>query len=133
MRMKSLRVWLLIALVFLAGFAGGVLTTRIVTRGIMRSVLTNPNLVRERIERDLDRRLRLDETQEAEVHRVLVRSCDRLKELRQDFQPRVREILGEARQEISAVLRPEQRRKLERYLEDHPLPEMSGSPEKRGL
>lgn len=125
--MKTLRVWLVLALVFFAGFAGGVLTTRTITRRVVQAVMAHPALLRGRIERDLDRKLKLDARQEAELHRVLLQSGERLKELRRDFQPRLHTILSETRQEISALLTPEQQRQFEKYLADHPLPSASSN------
>jgi hypothetical protein len=124
--MKKLKVWLVLALVFLAGFVGGVVATRVVVRRVVRAVMAHPELVRVRVERELDRKLRLDSRQRMQVHEVLDHSQAQLKDLRQEFQPRLHLILGEARQSISAVLTPRQQSRFEAYLAEHPLPAGAG-------
>lgn len=120
--MKNVKVWLALALVFFAGFAGGIVTTRAIARRVLRAALAHPERVQHYIERDLDRKLKLDTRQQAEVHRVVVQAREQLSDLRQEFQPRVSLILSEARREISAVLTPEQQKRFEDYLASHPLP-----------
>ncbi len=120
--MNRLKVWLVISLIFCAGFAAGVLVTKTVTRRIIRTALAHPEFVRERIERSLDRELGLDSRQRAEVHEIMVRSHEQLKDLRRGFQPRVRSLLAETRNAIAAVLTPEQRQRFEKLLAKRPLP-----------
>ncbi len=112
--MKRFKVWLLLALVFLAGFTGGVVVTRGVVRHFVRNAIANPDLVRNKIERDLNRKLRLDVRQRKEVHRILAESHRRLRELRQDFQPQLASILESTRKDIAGVLTPEQQAEFER-------------------
>jgi hypothetical protein len=125
--MKALRVWLVLTLVFLAGFGGGVFTTRVITRRVVRAVIAHPELIQVRLERSLGRKLGLDARQKAEVHRVMQQSREQLKEMRRDNLPRLRTILTETRRQISAVLTPAQQREFEQYLADHPLPALSGT------
>lgn len=125
--MKRLKVWTVLALVFAAGFAGGVLATRVLTRHVVRAAIGNPGLIQGQIERQLDRRLRLDNAQSAEVRRILRQSQERLEALRGEFQPRFRAILEEGRRDISDLLTPEQARRFEEYLADRPLPSPSGT------
>jgi O-antigen ligase len=113
--MKKLKVWLVLALVFLAGFAGGVVVTRVVTRRVIAAVIAHPELVRVKIERDLNRNLKLDARQRERVHQILTGAHDRLKALRQDFQPQFVSIVQDTRTEISAVLTPEQQKKFEQF------------------
>jgi hypothetical protein len=120
--MKRFKVWLVLALVFLAGFAGGVVATRVAVRRVVRAAITHPELIRVRVERDLDRKLALDPRQRAQVHEALLHSQEQLKQVRLDFQPRLRSILAETRREISAVLTPAQQLRFEQYLAEHPLP-----------
>jgi hypothetical protein len=122
--MKKLKPWLVLALVFLAGATFGVVATRVAVRHFVQRVITRPEMLRERIEADLTRRLRLDSAQRAKMHASLVRAHERMKELRQDFQPRLEVILGDAREEISMVLKPDQREKFEKFREEnhHLLP-----------
>jgi hypothetical protein len=120
--MKRFKVWLVLGLIFLAGFAGGVVTTRVVVHRVVRAAILHPEFVRARIERDLDRKLKLDARQRGEVHQVLLHSYGELRQLRLDSQPRLASILGETRRQISAVLTPGQQQRFDNYLAAHPLP-----------
>src|SRR5579863_8742642 len=113
--MKKFKPWLVIILVFCAGFAGGVAVTRGVIRHIVRQVINNPDFMRDKIERRLAVRLRLDHDQREKVHDVLVHTQQEMKSLREDFQPRFFSIMSQAQSEISATLTPEQRRKFEEF------------------
>lgn len=117
--MKKLKPWLALALVFLAGVVVGAVGTRLAVRHYVRTVLAQPETLRERIERELIRRLDLSEEQKPKVHAALIRAHERLKVLRGEFQPRLREILDAAAAEISATLTPEQRERFERFQAAH--------------
>ena len=117
--MKTSKVWLLVALIFLAGFAGGIVTTRIVVRRVLQRVIAHPELIRIRIERELDRKLDLDAGQRAKVGRILAGTHEQLKALRGEFQPRFAAIVQDTRSQISVLLTPEQQRKFERYQAEH--------------
>jgi len=113
--MKRFRPWLVVALVFLAGAVFGVVATRIVVRHIVRTAILQPERMRERIERDLTRKLKLTEEQRPNVHATLIQAHERLQALRQEFQPRFVLIITQAQQEVSAVLAPEQRERFEKF------------------
>lgn len=117
--MNKLKPWLALALVFLAGVAVGAVGTRLAVRHFVRAALTQPETLRDRIERDLIRRLELTEEQKPKVRAALMRAHERLKALRSEFQPRLREILDDAGAEISATLTPEQRERFERFRAAH--------------
>jgi hypothetical protein len=124
--MKRFKVWLALALVFIAGFAAGVVTTRAVAKRVVRAALAHPGLIRARIEHELDRKLRLDARQRGVVHQVLLHTHEQLTDLRVEIQPQLGAILGAARQNISAVLTPDQQKRFEKYLAEHPLPQSPG-------
>jgi len=113
--MKRFRPWTVVALVFLAGVVFGVVATRIVVRRIVRTAILQPERMRERIERDLTRKLKLTEEQRPNVHATLIQAHERLQALRQEFQPRFVLIITQAQQEVSAVLTPEQRERFEKF------------------
>jgi Spy/CpxP family protein refolding chaperone len=119
--MKKIKPWLALALVFLAGVVFGVVATRAVVRHMVRAALLHPETVRDRIERDLTRRLRLSEAQRPQVQAALRRAHERWQELRREFQPRFALILNDAQQEIAAVLTPEQREQFEKFREENRL------------
>jgi hypothetical protein len=119
--MKTLKVWLVLLLVFVAGFTGGVVATRVVVRKMVQAAIRHPELVRHRIELNLDRRLRLDAQQREQVRQILTDTQGRLKDLRKEFQPQLVDILQETRKKISAVLTPEQQKRFDDYLAERPL------------
>jgi uncharacterized membrane-anchored protein YhcB (DUF1043 family) len=117
--MKRFKPWLVVALVFLAGVVFGVVATRVVVRQAVRAAILQPEKMRDRIERDLNRRLRLNEQQRSQVHAALVRAHERLQALRREFQPRFVEILDGTRSEILPALTPEQRERFEQFREEN--------------
>jgi hypothetical protein len=117
--MNKLRPWLLLVLVFVAGFAGGVVVTRGVVRHTVRQALGNPDFLRTRLERRLTFALRLDPQQRLKVHEILEHTQADLKTLRSEFQPRFVEVVKRAETQISADLTPEQQRRFEKFQQDN--------------
>ncbi|MSU58587.1 MAG: hypothetical protein EXS35_10490 [Pedosphaera sp.] len=117
--MKKIKPWLVIALVFVAGFVAGVVVTRGVVRRVVTVALTNPDRVRDLIEKRVAARVKLDAVQREKVHRILAGSQGDLKELRRDIAPRFFIILSNAESQISTVLTPEQREKFEKLQEEN--------------
>jgi hypothetical protein len=117
--MNKLRPWILLVLVFAAGFAGGVVATRAVVRHTVRQALMNPDFLRVKIERRLAFALRLDPEQRVRVHEILVHTQGDLKTLREDFQPRFRGIVHRAQSEIADVLTPEQQKRFEKFQQEN--------------
>jgi len=108
--MKSkLKSWLVIALVFVAGFGAGVVVTRGVVRHLVQQAVNNPDHVRDLIERRLTRQLDLDMAQREKVNDILSESQSELRNLRGDFRPRFIAIVTNAEERIDAVLTEEQR------------------------
>ena len=117
--MNKVKAWVLILLVFCAGFAGGVVVTRGVVRHFVCRAILQPNFVREAVERRIDVKLRLDKEQRAKVHDVLVDTQGELTSLRQEFQPRFLAIMNRAQTNIAAVLTPEQREKFDEFKQEN--------------
>ena len=117
--MKTLKPWLVIILVFVAGFAGGVVTTRAVVRHLVRQAVANPDRVRDLIEQRMTRRLRLNAEQRQRVHEILTERQGDLRGLRQEFAPRFLDIVTNAEAQISATLTPEQRERFEKLREEN--------------
>ena len=117
--MKRFKVWLLLALVFVAGFAGGVVATRITVRHFVRDAIANPDMLRNRIQRDLNRNLRLNGKQRERVREILTASQSRLQDLRREFRPQFDVIVEGSSKDISDVLTPEQRERFEKYQAEH--------------
>lgn len=117
--MKQIRPWLLLLLVFVAGFTGGIVASRVAIRHFVQRAVRDPDFMRERVERRMVARLRLDPQQQAKVHDVLVGTQSELKELRADVQPRFQTIMNRAQSEIAATLTPEQRQRFERFRQEN--------------
>ena len=114
--MKTLKIVAGLLLVFTAGMVVGVVGTRIVIRRVIRQTIKNPGLVRDGIERNLTRKLKLNPTQHAQVEEILTDSQKQMRELRSQFQPQFLTILTNSHDKISAVLKPEQREKFEKLI-----------------
>ena len=117
--MKRLQPWLLIALVFIAGFASGLVATRVGVRRFVRAAIQDPNFVRDRVERRTVARLDLDPQQRAQLHTILVHTQTDIKALRAEFQPRFLVIMNRAESEISAILNPDQLQRFKRFQEEN--------------
>lgn len=117
--MKTFKVIGLLALVFIAGFAGGVVTTRLAVRQMVATAVAHPEVVRVNIERNLDHKLRLDPTQREKVHVILKESHDKLRAVREEYQPKFNAIVIDTRVNISEVLKREQRDRFDQFLADN--------------
>ena len=117
--MNRLKAWLLLVLVFASGFVGGVFVTRASVRHFVQRAVKEPDFMRERIERRMAVRLRLDSQQRIKVHEILMNTQHELKNLRADFQPRFQSVMNQTRTEIESTLTPEQRLRFERLREEN--------------
>lgn len=116
--MKNLKPWLLVALVFCAGVAVGVIGTRIAVARYIKRLVENPNAMRLRIERDLTVQLKLTSDQRQKVHAVITDAQSQIDDLRRDFRPRFVAIMDKAQEEISKTLTPEQRVEFEKLVKE---------------
>ena len=115
--MKSWKIILLLALVFVAGLAVGVVGTRIVVRRVVQQALVHPEKAQFVLERNLTRRLRLDNEQQMQLHAILTDTRGQLNTLRIQFQPQAAEVLHGADQKITALLTPAQQTRYEKIKE----------------
>jgi hypothetical protein len=117
--MKSVKVWLVIALVFVAGFGSGIVATRAVGRRVVQRLVNDPDALRKIVASRLARKLDLDRDQKAKVDQILSRTQSDLKGLREEFGPRFQSIMVAARDDISAVLTPEQEERFRKFREEN--------------
>ena len=117
--MKQLKVWLVVAAVFVAGFAVGVVVTRGVVRHWVHGIAMHPERMRGLVEKRLNARLRLDPEQHRKVSQILTNTEGELKALRREFAPRFIAILTNTESEISATLTPEQRERFKKFREEN--------------
>jgi hypothetical protein len=120
--MKTFKIILLLALVFFAGAVVGVVGTRAVVRRAVSRAFLHPEEVQMFMERNLTRRLRLDNDQQAKLHQILSDTHGQLKDLRQQYRPQLVEIFSNANEQINLMLTPEQQARFERLKsENRPL------------
>ena len=112
--MKTLKAWVVLMLVFVAGFAGGVAVTRGVVRHVVHNAISDPDFMRHVIERRMTAKLRLDREQRAKVDQILVHTQSELKDLREEFRPRFLALLSRTMSEIEEVLTPQQKERFEK-------------------
>jgi hypothetical protein len=112
--MKTFKLSLLVALVFLAGVVAGVVGTRIAIRHWVSTAIQHPENFQLLLERNLRWQLRLDARQRVEVHRILTGARVQLRDLRQGYRPQVVAVLTNTETQISAILTPEQQLRFER-------------------
>ena len=121
--MKTLKVLGLVALIFVAGFAGGVVATHIFVRQMVRYAAAHPAQVRTNVEQNIEvrlvHRLGLNPEQRQEVRQVLKDSREKMRDVREEFQPKLNTISLEARTNIYAVLRPDQQDRFAAFLEEN--------------
>jgi hypothetical protein len=99
--------------VFAAGAVFGIVGTRMVVRYTVQQILANPQLVQQRVELNLARRLRLDPMQRRRLNQVLMQSQQQLQQLRMETQPRFVGIVSNAETQVDALLTPEQQRQFQ--------------------
>lgn len=120
--MRTLKLLLLVALVFLAGVVVGVVGTRIVVRRVVAQAMNHPEAVQYRIEHNLAFRLRLDRNQRGQLHDILSNARDQLRDLRQQYRPKAVLVVSNANSRIAAILTPEQQARFEEWKrENHPF------------
>jgi hypothetical protein len=113
--MKNWKSILLLALVFFAGLAVGVVGTRVVVRRMVQQAIIHPERVQSLMERNLKWHLRLDNEQQVQIHAILTDARGQLAGLRKEFQPQAAEVLRDADQKISALLTPEQQARYDKF------------------
>ncbi len=116
---NKLKVALVIGLVFLAGFAAGMVVTRGVVRHWVAQAVLKPDRIRELIQRRMTSRLHLSPEQQRQSAAILEQTQSDLKSLRREFAPRFTLILSNTESEISAILTPEQREQFRRFKEEN--------------
>src|SRR5262249_606115 len=116
--MKTFKPLVLLLLVFVAGILVGVVGTRVAVRHVIHRVVANPDLIWIRIQRVLAADLRLNPDHCATVDRLLSESHEQIRTLPAEYQPRSLPVIEKARADIAAALRPEQRAKFDKMLEE---------------
>ncbi len=113
--MKNWKSILLLLLVFFAGLAVGVVGTRIAVRRVVQQAINHPERVQSLMERNLTRRLRLDNDQQVKLHAIWTDARGQMAGLRKEFQPQAAEVLRGADQKIAGLLTPEQQARYDKF------------------
>lgn len=92
---------------------GGGLTTRILWKRVESNIL-HPRLIPERIVEHMESSLDLSPEQTEQIREIFARSFERFDELRVEMEPLVKAELDSIREEVAAVLTPEQLEKWNR-------------------
>lgn len=125
--MKTFKLMVLVALVFLAGVAAGVVGTRVAIRHWVNTAIQRPENFQILLERKLRWQLHLDPRQRVEVHRILTDTRVQLRDLRKEYRPQVVAVFTNTEAQISALLTPEQEAQFERMQQENrrffPAPE----------
>lgn len=120
--MKTFKLFLLVALVFVAGVVVGVVGTRAVVRRVVAQAIAHPDRVQTVIERRLTRQLRLDADQQTKLRGILTDAHGQMDDVRRQFRPQVVLIVSNANSQITAMLTPEQQARFETVKErNHPF------------
>ena len=120
--MKTFKLVLILALVFFAGVAVGVVGTRAVVRRVVQQAMLHPERVQVVIERRLTHQLRLDNSQQVKLHDILSGTHTQLKDLRREYGPQFVLIVSNANSQITAMLTPEQQARFEELKQkNHPF------------
>lgn len=120
--MKSIKVIGVLVLIFVAGFSGGVVATRMEVRQMVKEARRNPEtpqVLRTNIEQNLFRTLQLTQEQRKQVHEMLKDSRDRMRPIREQFQPQLDAIIIETRSNIFETLKPEQQKRFKEFLSEN--------------
>jgi hypothetical protein len=121
--MKTIKVIGVLVLIFVAGFSGGVVATRVVVRQMVREARQHPeqtsSLIRTNVERNLMRTLRLSSDQQKQVHEMLKESRDRMRPIREQFQPQLDAVVIETRSNILTTLKPDQQARFKQFLTEN--------------
>ncbi len=121
--MKTIKVIGALVLIFVAGFSGGVVATRLIVRQMVRDARRNPEraviTVRTNIEQNLFRTLRLAPDQQKQVHEILKESRDRRRPIIEEYQPQLDAITFETRSNIFATLKPDQQQRFKVFLSEN--------------
>jgi len=115
--MKIFKSLLLVVLIFMAGVVAGVVATRIVVRHVVGEVLSHPETVQPRIERNLVSHLQLDRDQRTKLHAILSNAHEQMQSLRQEYRPKMILVLSNADAQVAALLTLEQQARYERWKE----------------
>jgi uncharacterized membrane-anchored protein YhcB (DUF1043 family) len=117
--MKSLKAWLLLGLVFIVGVLFGVAGSRLVVRHMVREAILHPARVQLAIQRQLTRKIGLDENQQSKLDGILTDAHQHVETIRKEFRPAMVQVFSNANEQITVMLKPEQLARYQKIKEDN--------------
>ncbi len=115
--MKNWKAFLGATGIFLLGaLAGGLVTHRVYQRHIRAFLRGEPQPVTNLIVRRLSWRLRLDETQRAQLRTIIRDTQSEMAGVRREMRPKIKDILERAEQRVRDTLRPDQQEKFDKLI-----------------
>ena len=118
--MKKWKAIIGILLVFLLGVFAGVLGSYAIFSQRMEGMVRGePGRAGEFIVRRLTRELHLDPAQSEQLRTIVKETHAELRELRKKIRPESEEIMARSQDRVRAILRPDQREKYEKIIEEH--------------
>ena len=131
--MKALKVSLVLGLVFAAGIVVGAVGAKYAVQQVVEQAARRPDELRNRLEREFVRELKLTPEQRPKVHEIFVRRHEEIAAVRKDSQPRLVVILKRSERELRAVLDETQQEKFDRQIKRRPFappPNVQALPQK---
>lgn len=116
---KTWKAVLGVILIFIFGFASGVVCTSIVVQRKALAFLQHPLVsVNEALEKRLTRNLGLDESQKTQVDGFFKENLKERRDLQMQIQPQVQTLNKETMRQVRSVLRPDQAERFNQNLDD---------------
>jgi len=120
--MKTIKVIGVLVLIFVAGFSGGVVATRVIVRQMVREARRDPMtpiVLRTNIEQHFFRTMRLPPEQQKQIREILKDARDRRRPIMEQYQPQLDAITIETRSNINAKLTPDQQERFKEFLSEN--------------
>ncbi len=118
--MKSIKPVAGVILVFLFGALSGSVTTYMISESHFEGAPGSHHHSREaRLLKRLSDRLDLDRQQQERIGAIIHETHGRIAQIRQKVRPEIEAVLSESQQRIAALLRPDQREKFGKIIEEH--------------
>lgn len=115
--MKKWKAIIGVILVFVLGAAAGSIVTHKVCQRRMESIVSGgPHAVRKIMLERMNRELKLDDNQRAQLEAIFTETHDQIRAAKKQVEPQIDSILDRAEDKVRAMLRPDQRERFEKFV-----------------
>ena len=125
--MRNIKAIAGILLVFILGSTSGTILTHMVDRARFEAYVSGgPGAREEEIVKRLSKKLDLDNRQLEQVRTIVHETHESIRQIRQQLHPQMETLIDQGQKRVSAVLRPDQREKFEKFIaerKEHRHPE----------